>query len=381
MSLRRNLWGTFPSALVWLSLCALSNGMAAHAALESPSSRIEDGPGIGALALEAPDESISTELTAATTDPEKDPQKGRISGTVVDIAGYTASGAKVQLKREGQSPPMQVSSGDNGQYTFDDLAPGPFELTVSAEGFETQKITGVLGPGEIHIVPEIRLAYATVKAEVRVEAPLAEVAQSQMKEQEKQFVFGFIPNFYVTYFPDTAPLNSKQKFHLAWKSSIEPFTFAGVAVIAGLQQATDDFSGYGQGWDGYAKRFGAAYANVVTGTFIGSAILPSLLHQDPRYYYKGTGSGRSRLLYAVGNVVICKGDNKRWQPNYSGIIGSFATGAVSYLYYPEEDRNVNELIIQNSLIRFGQTAFINILQEFVIAKVTPHLHKKPPPHP
>jgi hypothetical protein len=202
-----------------------------------------------------------------------------------------------------------------------------------------------------------------------------------MKEQEKQFVFGFIPNFYVTYFADTAPLNSKQKFHLAWKSSIEPFTFAGVAAIAGLQQATNDFSGYGQGWDAYAKRFGAAYANVVTGTFIGSAMLPSLLHQDPRYYYKGTGSGRSRLLYALGNVVICKGDNKRWQPNYSGIIGSFATGAVSYLYYPEEDRNVNELIIQNSLIRFGQTAFINVLQEFVIAKVTPHLHKKPPTHP
>ena len=302
MLLRRNR--LVPSALVWLCLCALSNGLAAHAALQSPSSRIEGAPEIGApLTLEAPDESTSSGLTAATTDPEKDPQKGRISGTVVDIAGYTASGAKVQLKRDAQSPPMEVSSGENGQYNFDDLPPGPFELTVSAEGFETQKITGDLGPGEIHIVPEIRLAYATVKAEVRVEAPIAEVAQSQMKEQEKQFVFGFIPNFYVTYFADTAPLNSKQKFHLAWKSSIEPFTFAGVAAIAGLQQATNDFSGYGQGWDAYAKRFGAAYANVVTGTFIGSAMLPSLLHQDPRYYYKGTGSGRSRLLYALGNLL------------------------------------------------------------------------------
>jgi hypothetical protein len=381
MSLRLNFRGLVPGALIWLSVCALLNGVMANAAVQSLSSRLGDGPEIGALTLEAPDELTSTELTATPADPQKDPQKGRITGTVVDIAGYTASGAKVQLKREGQSPTMEASSGENGQFSFDDLAPGPFELTVSADGFATQKITGILAPGEIHILPEIRLAYATVKAEVRVEAPLAEVAQSQLQEQEKQFVFGFIPNFYVTYFPDTAPLNSKQKFQLAWKSSIEPFTFAGVAAIAGLQQATDDFSGYGQGWDGYAKRFGAAYANVVTGTFIGSAILPSLLRQDPRYYYKGTGSGRSRLLYALGNVVICKGDNKKWQPNYSGIIGSFATGAVSYLYYPEEDRNVNELIIQNSLIRFGQTAFINILQEFVIAKVTPHLHRKPPPHP
>src|SRR5205807_4469021 len=108
-----------------------------------------------------------------------------------------------------------------------------------------------------------------------------ELAQDQVEEQEKQRVFGFIPNFYVSYVPDAAPLAPGQKFQLAWKSTIDPFTFVGVSTLAGVQQATNAFNGYGQGAQGYAKRFSAAYANVVAGTFIGSAILPSLLKQDP----------------------------------------------------------------------------------------------------
>jgi hypothetical protein len=230
-------------------------------------------------------------------------------------------------------------------------------------------------------VPEITLAVATVVTEVRVALTQIEVAQDQIKEQEKQRVFGFIPNFYVSYVPDAAPLAPKQKFELAWRSTIDPFTVVGVAALAGVQQATNDFEGYGQGAQGYAKRFGAAYANVVSGTFIGSAILPSLLKQDPRYFYKGTGGIRSRALYALASPVICKGDNKRWQPNYSGILGSFATGGISYFYYPASDRNVNQLVLQNSLIRIGESALANVLQEFVVRKLTPRLHTRPADQP
>lgn len=125
------------------------------------------------------------------------------------------------------------------------------------------------------------------------------------------------------------------------------------------------------------KRFGADYANVVAGTFIGSAILPSLLKQDPRYFYKGSGSSGSRFLYALANTVICKGDNQRWQPNYSAMIGSFATGGISYLYYPANDRNATQ-VIQNSMIRMGEITLSNVLQEFVIRKLTPRLQRQPP---
>ena len=229
-------------------------------------------------------------------------------------------------------------------------------------------------------MPRIVLAVATNITEVKVELSTIELAQEQIKDQEKQRLFGVIPNFYVTYVPDAAPLNPRQKFQLAWKSTIDPVSFGVTAVVAGVQQATDKFPGYGQGAEGYGRRYGAAYGDLVTGTFIGGAVLPSVLHQDPRYFYKGTGTVRSRVLYAIANSVICKGDNGHWQPNYSGIIGSLAAGAISNLYYPEGDRTDAALTFENALIGIGETAAVNILQEFVMRRFTPSAAKIDPPN-
>ncbi len=206
------------------------------------------------------------------------------------------------------------------------------------------------------------------------------MAEAQVKAQEKQRVLGVIPNFYVSYVPDAAPLTSKLKFKLAWKTMIDPVTFALVGASAGVQQAQNDFSGYGQGAQGYAKRFGASYADNATSTFIGSAILPSLLKQDPRYFYKGSGSTGSRILYALANSVICKGDNQRWQPNYSAILGGLASGGISNLYYPAKDRGA-ALVFESTLIGTGETAVINLFQEFLVRKLTPHVPKSDPSHP
>jgi hypothetical protein len=151
-------------------------------------------------------------------------------------------------------------------------------------------------------------------------------------------------------------------------------------AIAGLQLAHNDFSGYGQGTQGYAKRYGAAYADSATGTLIGSAILPSLLKQDPRYFYKGSGSKRSRVLYALANSVICKGDNGHWQANYSSILGTLAASGISNLYYPANDRGAG-LTFENTLIAIGATAATNILQEFVIRKLTPNVPNPDPSKP
>ena len=139
-----------------------------------------------------------------------------------------------------------------------------------------------------------------------------------------------------------------------------------------MQQAQNNFKEYGQGAQGYGKRYGASYADFVSGTFIGGAILPSLLKQDPRYFYRGTGATRSRILYALANSVICKGDNGHWQPNYSGIGGSLAAGGVSNLYYPASDRGA-ALIFENTLIGIGESAATNLLQEFLIRKLTSNL--------
>jgi hypothetical protein len=374
MSLRRNLWGVMFRAgrLIGLSLAVLFCGFSTSAMAQS--AQPADVPTAGTDTVDSLENSASAgELQADRQIP------GYISGTVVDTAGAVAVGAEVRLTYDDQSFHQKVLSGENGQFSFADLPPGPFQLTITAAGFEPQKVSGSLRPGESYIVPAIRLPVATVMTEVRVGLTPVEVASIQLKEEEKQRVLGFIPNFYVSYVPDAVALSTGQKFHLAWKSVIDPFTFVGVGLLAGVQQATDDFEGYGQGTLGYAKRFGAAYADVVSGTYVGSAILPSLLKQDPRYFYKGTGSTRSRFLYAVANTVICKGDNRRWQPNYSGVLGSFATGGISYLYYPANERDATQLVLQNSLIRLGETALENVLQEFVIRKLTPRLPHQPPP--
>ena len=299
------------------------------------------------------------------------PSAGSISGMVFDPSGAAVGGARVALTSEGQSPSEEMHSGDDGQFSFSNVAPGPFQLTIAAQGFATQTLSGTLHPGET-LTPRIGLILAAEKTEVQVVAPTFEVAEQQIKEEEKQRVLGFVPNFYVTYVPDAAPLNSRQKFELAWKSTLDPVTFLITGAVAGAQQANNSFSGYGQGAQGYGKRFGADYADALTNTFIGSAILPSLLKQDPRYFYKGSGSAKSRTLYAIANAVICKGDNGRWQANYSNILGSLATGGISNLYYPAQDRNGTALTFENAAIEIGASAAANLLQEFVIRKLTPN---------
>ena len=292
--------------------------------------------------------------------------------------GNAVPGAHITLARDNQSqsqpqsPPRQALSGDDGQFSFTNVAPGPFELTVTAPNFAPQTISGTLHSAEFQIVPRITLALATVVTQVRVE-PQAEIAEAQVKQEEKQRALGFVPNFYVTYEPDAVPLAPKQKFQLAWRTTVDPVTFGITGAVAGIEQADGTFSGYGQGAQGYGKRYGAAYADLVSGTFIGSAILPSLLKQDPRYFYKGTGTVRSRILYAIANSVICKGDNKRWQPNYSAIGGSLASGAISNFYYPAQNRNGAALTFETALIGIGASAGANVLEEFVIRKLTPNL--------
>ena len=330
-----------------------------------------------------PANSPSAEPSKAQSSSEPAPasSQGWIRGTVVDRSGALVSGAQVELRGADRTTKEQSQSGSNGQFSFSGIAAGPFQLVVSAEGFGTQTVWGVLHPGETVVAPTVVLTVATAVTQVDVALSPTQVAEEEIKDEEKQRVLRVIPNFYVTYDQDAVPLDAKQKFKLAWKMTIDPVSFAIAGAIAGVQQAQNSFSGYGQGAQGYAKRFGASYADFVTGTFIGSAILPAVLKQDPRYFYKGTGTKRSRMMYALANAVICKGDNRRWQPNYSSVLGSFAAGGISNLYYPAESRNGVGLTLENGLIGVGATAAANVLQEFVIKKVTSNVPREDPPKP
>ena len=306
---------------------------------------------------------------------------GIISGTVVDQSAAVVAGARVRLTGTNQSQAQEAISGADGQFFFGNVLPGPFQLRTTAAGFAAQTSAGVLHPGESYTVPKMALTDASNTSEVEVTLTRTELAEKEIKIEEKQRVLGVVPNFYVSYLPDAVPLTPKQKFEIAWKTVIDPVTFVMVGAAAGVEQAQDHFSEYGQGAQGYGKRFGAGYADTVSGTFIGGAILPSLLKQDPRYFYKGTGSKRSRFMYAVANSFICKGDNGRWQPNYSNVMGSLAAGGISNLYYPSLDRDGAELTFENAALGLGATAASNILQEFFIRKFTPKVPKSNPSQP
>ena len=303
-----------------------------------------------------------------------------LSGTVVDQSGAIIAGARVRLMSGDQSLNQEVLSGADGEFSFYNIPPGPFELTIMSTGFAAQRFSGILHLGEVYTVPQITLAVAAASVEVQVGLSQSDVAEEQIKVEEKQRVLGVIPNFYVSYIPNAAPLTSKQKFELAWKTTVDPVTFVLVGGTAGAQQAQNSFSGYGQGAQGYGKRYGAVYADTVTGNFIGGAILPSLLKQDPRYFYKGSGSKRSRMLYAIANSVICKGDNGRWQAAYSNVIGSLAAGGISNLYYPASNRGAG-LIFENATIGIGENAISNLFQEFLFRKLTPKIFNNTPAKP
>jgi hypothetical protein len=304
--------------------------------------------------------------------PAGQPLSACISGSVVDQSGAVVAGAVVNATRDGKSLAQQAITGDNGQFFLANISPGAFELTISSTGFAPKTLAGELNPGEIDTVPPIVMSVAPSVTEVRVGLTQQQVATEQIKFEEQQRVLGIVPNFYVSYVPNAAPLIWKQKFQLAARTIVDPFTLIVVAGTAGLQQWQNHFVGYGQGLQGYGKRFGADYADAAVGTVIGGAILPSLLKQDPRYFYKGIGSTRSRVLYAIAMAVICKGDNRRWQPNYSNVLGRLAAGGISNLYYPSQDRDSAGLTFGNAAIGIAGDAVDNIMQEFVVPRLTPH---------
>jgi len=298
-------------------------------------------------------------------------QTGSIIGTVSDINGDTVAFATVVL--EGQNPTDRHTAitNDNGFFAFHDVRPGdPYRVIVSEGGFADWRSPIVkVAPKESRIVTGIRLQVASVRTTVSVtQSSEVQIATEQVKQQERQRIFGIIPNFYVAYGLNFVPLTSKLKFRLALRTSIDPVTFLGVAIVAAAQQA-GDYPAYGQGAQGYAKRFAADATSGFTDIMIGGAILPSLLHQDPRYFFQGTGTIKSRIQHAVSSPFVCKGDNGKWEPNYSSIGGDLASAAISNAYYPERDRGVGRTFT-GFAVNTGARIVVAVAQEFLLHKVT-----------
>jgi len=308
---------------------------------------------------------------------------GRIYGTVTDPHGNVIPAATVTLHSAAASIQQTAITDANGFFSFDDVPAGSFYIAVTAKSFASWTSPEItLTAGQYYQLPDTALQVATADTNVEVTFTRYDLAEEQVKAEEQQRILGVLPNFYASYVWHAVPLTPGQKFRLALRTSVDPVTFAVDGATAGIEQAQNAFSGYGQGAAGYAKRFGAAYGDDAISTMIGAAILPSILHQDPRYFYKGTGSVASRTVYAMSRVIICRGDNGREQPNYSNVLGNLAAAGISNLYYPSSNRNGAEVTIENAFIGTAEGAVSALLQEFLLKKLShgiPHESNSPPP--
>ncbi len=301
---------------------------------------------------------------------------GDVSGTVTDTNGDVIPGATVSIEGSRSSNRRSQAANDNGFFEFKNIAAGDsYKVMVQAEGFETWISPPLsLASGQFFDVSDIKLKLKGDSTSITVVADreqlATELATQQVHLEEQQRVLGFIPNFYVVYDSKNAvPLTAKLKFQMAYRVSVDPVSIIGAAALAGMNQA-GDAPNYQQGLKGYGQRFGAAYGDGVTDVMFGGAILPSIFHQDPRYFYQGTGTTRSRLAHALANPFVARGDNGRRQINISSMGGDLISSALSNTYYPDSNRGAS-LVFGGFLLSTGEREVSSVVQEFVLRKLTP----------
>jgi len=298
-----------------------------------------------------------------------------VRGTVQDVSRLAIAGAIVTLESSASTRQRTAITDQAGEFRFFAVEPGTYKVTIAAPGFAVWTAANVMSDsGDSQPLLSAVLRVATASSSVNVTLPQRELAADQLKAEEKQRLLGIFPEFFVTYASNAAPLTATQKLQLGWKTITDPVAFIGTGIAAGIQQKRNNYPEFGQGVEGYAKRFGAQYANRVTGVVIGRVVMQSIFHQDPRYFYKGTGSIGSRALYSIGTAFVRKGDKGHWQPDYSDVLGSLAATEISTLYYPSSSRPGRRLV-DNVLFGFAGRAASNLLTEFVLRKVTTHVPK------
>jgi hypothetical protein len=299
---------------------------------------------------------------------------GSISGTVTDSSGALVRGAQITLVHQNHEhivgKDRETISDEDGHFAFATVPAGDFRLAVTAVGLSAEIADGKLLPGESLEHPPIVLRIATANTDVNVTLTTTELADIDVHDAEQQRVLGIIPNYYVVYNHTAPPLNTRQKFSLSFHAELDPVTLVLNGVAAGVEQATNSFPGYHQGAAGYGKRFGASMADTASDTILRHAVFATIFRQDPRYFYKGTGSIPSRALYALATAFIAKGDNGHWQPAYASLSGNLASGALSNLYYPPGNRRSGLATVETGLIRTASVGTAHVVQEFLFKYIS-----------
>lgn len=264
---------------------------------------------------------------------------------------------------------MTITDG-HGAFQISSLTFGTYTVKISAYGLSDWTAANVPASVEPESNPlMVVLQVAPMVTRVTVGLGPEEVAAEQLNQELKQRALGVIPNFYVSYESHPAPLSTKQKLNLGLRTLIDPATFIIAGVTAGIQQKMDSYNQFGQGLEGFAKRYGADYATAATSVLITDVLAASVLRQDPRYFYSGQGTKKQRLWYAIAAAFRTKGDNGEWQPPYSSLAGWIASAEISQTYYPGS-RTQYTLIGRTLMFRFSGAVALNLAQEFVLKKLT-----------
>ncbi len=272
---------------------------------------------------------------------------------------------------EAATPPVAVALPDAPGPAVDYRA--PLLADAAAEGLQQ---SSAQNPAQRPAPPPATASpgpAATIETGAQTEEQ-KQLAAEQLKKQEQQRILGVIPAFNSVYEGTVPPLTPGQKMRLMFKSTTDVYVFAFAAVTAGIGQAQNSHAAYGQGVEGYAKRFGANYVDTADGNFWGNAILPIVLHEDPRYFRLGHGTFTHRLLYSMSTTVWCKRDNGTEGPNYANVLGNLIAGGISNVYYPEEDRGAAQTF-QSALTVTAEGVIGAALIEFW-PDVTHHYHVK-----
>jgi hypothetical protein len=302
--------------------------------------------------------------------PSAQKMRAGLQGHIIDIHGDPVPNANVTLVGPKGNNEQVGHSATDGTFAFPNIPVETVRLTVTAAGMETFVSAEIqLAAGESNNVPEIILPIAPANTEISVTATQEQVADEQLTAALHQRALAVFPNFYTSYIWDAAPLNFRQKTKLAFRSTTDPAEFLVVGIRAGIEQARGTFPDYGDDAAGYGRRFGAAYGDVVISRFFGAAVFPSIFHQDPRYFYRGSGSIPKRAGYAMSTAFIQKGNSGHFQPAYSRILGSIAAGAISNLYRPSANRGAG-LVFQNVGIGIAGHMVTSLVREFVLRKVS-----------
>jgi hypothetical protein len=300
-------------------------------------------------------------------------QAAIVSGTVVDPIGTAVTDARVALTTADGTPVQTATTGAKGEFTFPDVLAGSYVVRVDVTGFtpfSTDAFT-VDDGGRLLTLPLIVLAVEGFSTSVVVRATEA-IAEEQIRVQEQQRWLGIVPNFYVSYVPNAAPLTSRQKFTLAAHETLDWMAFVGASVAAAIDQSTAAHPGFGEGTSGYAQRWAASFADNRTGDLLSHYVFASVFRQDPRYFYQGTGTTKSRLIHALASAFLARSDRGTTMPNYAQMFGNIGAAALSNVYYPHSERGAS-LMVSNLAISLASRAAKAVTQEFLGKRLTTHV--------